>query len=217
MSIEDPNRTSGTANTPSSELQQQASQDLNEVTSRAKDDLDTIKQQAAADTRELKDQAQEKLGEATDKAKSFAAHQKDLAASQITGVADAISKVASELEGSEQQTVARYARDLAGGLSKVGKQIENRDVDDLMGAAQDFGRNQPVAFLGVAALAGFVASRFALASTHRRDQAATTSSTSGTSNVSGVSSASGVSSTSTRPVSSSYDTGYRPNTVTGDR
>jgi len=169
MSIDDPNGTVDRPNSPSSELRDKASHDLNEVTSRAKEDLDSITQKAAADARDLGHQAQEKLGEATDKAKTFAASQKDLAASQINGVAGAVLKVAEELEGSDQQSVARYARDLANGLSNVGKQIETRDVDDLMSAAQDFGRNQPVAFLGVAALAGFVASRFALASTHRRE------------------------------------------------
>lgn len=169
MSIDDPNGTVGTPNSPSAELRDRANHELNEVTSRAKEDLDSITQRAAADARELGQQTQEKVGEATDKAKSFAADQKDLAARQIDGVANAIFKVADELDGSEQQSVARYARDLASGISKVGKQIESRDIDDLMGAAQEFGRNQPVAFLGAAALAGFVASRFALASNYRRD------------------------------------------------
>lgn len=170
MSIDNPNDlTGGSGNQSAAELQERAGNDLKEVTARAKEDLDSIAQRAASDAQELGQQAQEKIGEATDKAKSFAADQKDLAASQINGVAEAISKVAGELEGSDQQSIGRYARDLANGLSKFGKQIESREVDDLLGAAQDFGRNQPVAFLGIAALAGFAASRFALASNHRRD------------------------------------------------
>ena len=109
--------------------------------------------------------------DATDKAKTFASEQKDLAAGQISGVASAINKVADELDGGDQQMVARYARDLASGLSKFGGTVQNKNVDDLMGMAQNFGRSQPLAFLGAAALAGFVASRFALASAHRRDKA----------------------------------------------
>ena len=166
MSIEDPNAPSGNA---PPELKTQAAQDLGAVTDKAKHDLGAVTQRAADDVREVGHQAGAKVGEATEKAKSFAADQKDLAAGQIIGVADAITKVADELEGSEQQTVARYARDLAAGLSSMGKTIEDRDIDDLMGLAQDFGRKQPVAFLGAAALAGFVASRFALASSHRRE------------------------------------------------
>lgn len=153
-----------------SALQSRATQDLGQVTDKAKEDLEAVTERAAADVRELGHQANEKVGEAKEKAKSFASDQKDLAAGQINGIASAISKVAEELEGSDQQTVARYARDLAAGLSDMGSTIANRDVDDLMGLAQDFGRKQPVAFLGAAALAGFAASRFALASAHRRDK-----------------------------------------------
>lgn len=169
MSINDPNSSSNGGGLLSPELQTRATSDLNQVTDKAKQDLDAVTQRAAADVREIGHQAKEKVGEATHKAKSFAADQKELAAGQINGVAAAITKVADELDGSDQQTVARYARDLAAGLSSMGKTIETKDVDDLMGLAQDFGRKQPVAFLGAAALAGFVASRFALASTHRRE------------------------------------------------
>lgn len=174
MSIEDKNTFSGDGGTGSGDLQARATEDLGAVTSKAKEDLDAIKERAAGDVRKLGQQATDKVSEVTDKAKSFASDQKSLAADQINGVASAITKVADELDGSDQGTVARYARDIASGLSNMGKQIENRDIDDLMGMAQDFGRKQPVAFLGAAALAGFVASRFALASAHRRDNKPTT-------------------------------------------
>lgn len=167
MSIEDPNQSQG-HDSPEGQLKDQVNHDLGTVTDQARHDLDAIAGQTKADAQKLGHEASEKLSDATEKAKGFAGDQKDLAANQINGVAAAINKVADEL-GSEQQTVARYARDLASGLSSMGKTIEDRDVDDLMGLAQDFGRRQPVAFLGAAALAGFVASRFALASTHRRD------------------------------------------------
>ena len=170
MSIEDPSTPPGSSNSiVSSELQAQVTDDLSKLTDKTKEDLEAVAQRAAEDVRELGHQASEKVGEAKEKAKSFAADQKDLAADQISGVAAAITKVADELDGSAQQTVARYARDFAASLSSMGKTIEDRDIDDLMGMAQDFGRKQPVAFLGAAALAGFVASRFALASAHRRD------------------------------------------------
>lgn len=170
MSIDDPNAAQEpSASAVAPRLQDQANEDIGALGDKAMHDLDAVTQRAKDDARELGQHASEKVAEATDKAKSFASDQKSLAAGQISGVADAITKVADELEGSEQQTVARYARDLASGLSSFGKTIEDRDVDDLMGMAQDFGRKQPVAFLGAAALAGFVASRFAMASSQRRD------------------------------------------------
>ena len=154
-----------------SPIQDRAKHDLGSATETARRDLDAVAQKAADEVASLKHQAGEQIHDATDKAKTFASEQKDLAAGQISGVASAINKVADELDSGDQQMVARYARDLASGLSKFGGTVQNKNVDDLMGMAQNFGRSQPLAFLGAAALAGFVASRFALASAHRRDKA----------------------------------------------
>lgn len=178
MSIDDSSNPDGGASRSTDGLKTQVGHDLENATEHAKHDLDAIAQRARSDARALGEEAGAKVSEATESVKSFAADQKDLAANQINGVAAAIGKVADELDGSDQQTIARYARDLASGLSSMGRTVEDRDVDDLMGLAQEFGRKQPVAFLGAAALAGFVASRFAMASNHRREQKATKSSAS---------------------------------------
>ncbi len=148
--------------------QQKARKDFDDLSRKTKDDLDAAKNQARQDLDALEHGARDKVDEATTNMRSFAEDQKDLAANQIAGAADAIGRVADELDNGDQQTIARYARDLAQGLSRAGTQIKQRDTDDLVGAAEAFGRNQPVAFLGAAALSGFVASRFALASAHRR-------------------------------------------------
>jgi hypothetical protein len=137
------------------------------VTEAAKSDLTDIAEQAKSDVKALSDEAGEQVSAATEKVKSFAGDQKDLLAGQINGLSAAISKVAGELDQSDQSTIARYARDLAGGLSNLGKDVESNDVDQLIGKAQTFGQRQPLAFLGAAALAGFVTSRFAVASAQR--------------------------------------------------
>lgn len=172
MTIQDPNQPAdeaGTSGILPPKVEERAKAEFGAATETAKRDLDAITERAAEDVRDLKHQAQDQIGAATDKAKTFAGEQKELAAGQLDGIAAAITKVADELDTGDQQTVARYARDLAGGLTQMSQTIAGRDVDDLMGMAQDFGRKQPVAFLGAAALAGFMASRFALASAHRRD------------------------------------------------
>ena len=166
-----PTHTNPASNGSNGNLAARLEDDKDAATETAKRDLQNLTDQAAADARELKEQAEEQLSAATEKAKSFAGEQKDLLAQQVNGVAAAISKVAGELEQSDQRAIARYARDLAGGLSKFGRNVEGKDVDDLMGLAQSFGREQPLAFLGAAALAGFVASRFAQASAHRQEKA----------------------------------------------
>jgi len=156
-----------------------AKQDLHNIADKAAEELRSVKDLAAEQVRSVKDMATEQVSAATEKAKSFAGDQKNLIAGQVTGIADALDKVAGELEQSDNATVARYARDIAGGLSRIGKEVEGKEVDELMGMAQSFGRSQPLAFLGAAALAGFVASRFALASTQRRASADTASNTQG--------------------------------------
>ena len=88
---------------------------------------------------------------------------------KLGGISGAVSRVADEL-GRDEATagIAGYARDLAGGIRRVSDTVKNNNVDDLIAMSEDFGRRQPIAFLGAAALAGFVASRFVLASAQRR-------------------------------------------------
>ena len=167
MSTDYPSSPSSTSGA-SSDVQSQAGKDFNDLTEKSKQDFDAASTKASEDIQDLGHQAKDKLDEASANARSFADDQKNLAADQITGIASAIKKVAIELDSSDQQVIARYARDLAQGLSQVGTQLQQRDTDDLIGAAEDFGRKQPLAFLGAAALTGFMASRFALASAHRR-------------------------------------------------
>jgi len=153
-------------------LSERVQADREAVVDTAKRDLNDIAQQAKSDVQELQRQAGEQVATATSRAKSFASDQKDFVASQISGVAQAVSRVAGELDQSEQGTIARYARDLAGGLERLGREVEGNDVDGLMNKAQSFGRQQPLAFLGAAALGGFVASRFAMASAQRSQRGA---------------------------------------------
>ena len=150
------------------------------TTDQVKDDLRTaagsigaavedIRDEAATQADELKRAATAQMSNATEKAKSFAADKKGDAADQLEGVSSAIAKVADELGDNESTAgVAGYARELAGGIGRVSETVRDRSVDDLIGIVQDFGRRQPVAFLGAAALAGFVASRFVIASAERR-------------------------------------------------
>lgn len=143
---------------------------MDEAKSAAGKVVDEAKDQVAS----LADRAKEELGAATDKAKSLAADQKDMLADQVGGVADAIGKAASDLEQSNGPS-AQYARMIADNAEKLSSAIRDNDVDQLLGMAQDFGRRQPVAFIGAAALLGFAASRFVTASAKRRaDQSAST-------------------------------------------
>ena len=155
----------GTSGKPTPDLAADATALLDEAKSTAGMVADEAKEQVAS----LADRAKDELGAATDKARSMAADQKDMLAEQVGGVADAIDRAASELETNNGPS-AQYARLIADNAQKLSATIRDNNVDDLLGMAQDFGRKQPALFVGAAALLGFAASRFVMASAKRRDE-----------------------------------------------
>ncbi len=94
--------------------------------------------------------------------------QKNVAARQLSGVGTAIEKVGAELEQSDQPALGRYARQIGSSLRKYARDVEGRSLGEIAAVAEDFGRRQPLAFLGLAAIAGLSASRFLVASSERR-------------------------------------------------
>ena len=132
----------------------------------AKNLVGQVADEASAAAGQVAEQAKAQISEQTERFKGMAGEQKDLFAEQIGGVASAMDKIASELE-STNSTSARYARLIADNADKVSSTIRDNDVDALFNMAQDFGRRQPAAFLGAAALLGFAASRFLMASASR--------------------------------------------------
>jgi hypothetical protein len=118
---------------------------------------------------QVKEAAAAQMSQATERARRFAEDSKNVAAERLSGVSSAIHRVADQLSADQATApVAGYAHDLAGGISRMSENVRSNSIDDLVAVVQDFGRRQPVAFLGASALAGFVASRFVMASAHRR-------------------------------------------------
>lgn len=143
------------------------SDDSSKIVETAKADLaglgEEVSQQAAA----IGAEAQAQVGELAQKAKGIASEQKDLLVEQIGGVSDALQRVAGELEG-DGQSSAQYVRLVADGANRLTSTLRDNDVEHIFDIVQDFGRRQPVAFLGAAALLGFAASRFVTASAARQ-------------------------------------------------
>jgi hypothetical protein len=130
---------------------------------------DKVVNEASDNLGKLAEQAKAQVAETTDKVKGIAEEQKELFAAQVGGVADAMMRVADDLEA-DNGASARYARMIADGAEKLSDTVRSNDVEQLMNIAQDFGRKQPAAFLGAAALLGFAASRFLLASAKRAEE-----------------------------------------------
>lgn len=141
--------------------------DASALADKARRDLDELGNEVKQQVGSLQEEAKSQLDEVAGKARSLAAEQKDLLSEQIGGVVEAIDKVASELEGNESAS-AGYVRVVADGAKKLSSTLKDNDVDAILTKAQQFGRQQPVAFMGVAALLGFAASRFVLASANRK-------------------------------------------------
>lgn len=142
------------------DLADTARQDLADV-------ADTVKQEAAA----VGEEAKAQLAEVADKAKGMAEEQKQVLADQLDVVSSSLDRVAGELEEKGEST-AHYVRMVADGATKLTSTVRDNNVDDILAMTEDFGRKQPVAFMGAAALLGFVASRFLVASASRRAEAA---------------------------------------------
>lgn len=113
---------------------------------------------------------------ASERVKDAVSDRATFAARQVGGVAAALQKVGSELEGSEQAEIGKYATQIGRSVQGFAKQMEGKDLGAIANMAEEFGRKQPLAFLGIAALAGLTASRFLTASAKRTNATSTAAS-----------------------------------------
>jgi len=121
------------------------------------------------DMNEFKEFASEQTEQAKAAVGRAVEDEKNVAARQLSGVADALEKVGNELEQSDQRAIGRYAKQIGTSLQGFARKAEGRNLGEIAGMVEDFGRKQPLAFLGMAAIAGLAASRFLTASPPRRD------------------------------------------------
>ncbi|RWX80848.1 nutrient deprivation-induced protein [Neorhizobium lilium] len=126
-----------------------------------------IKQKVSEDLRSVQQKAQDGIADVTDKAKDTASKQKNMVAEKVSGIAAAMEKIGSELEQGDQADIGRMTKNLSTSIRKFSEDIKDRDLGQIAEMAEDFGRKQPLAFLGIAAVAGIAATRFLTASASR--------------------------------------------------
>ena len=73
--------------------------DAEAVVETAKSEFEKVKEEATTQASGLVEEAKAQIADVTEKAKGLATEQKDLIAGQIGGVADAMERVATDLEG----------------------------------------------------------------------------------------------------------------------
>jgi ElaB/YqjD/DUF883 family membrane-anchored ribosome-binding protein len=137
--------------------------------------LDELKRKAVEDICTVKEKAKEQGRDVAEKAEEVALKQKNTVARYASSIGTVLEKVGTEMQSSDDAAVGKYAKELGTTIQSFAKDIEGKKLSDVAGMAEGYGRKQPLAFLGIAALAGLVTSRFLTASAHRRASAASSS------------------------------------------
>jgi hypothetical protein len=116
----------------------------------------------------LKESAQAGIEDAKSAAVETTERAKTTAADEISRTAEGLEAAARELEGSPQHELLHEA---AEGLKQISHAIDGKSIGELVSELSDFGRRNPLAYLGGAAFAGFALARFARASAAGPDDA----------------------------------------------
>ena len=123
--------------------------------------LDTVTQgaeQAVQQGQQYAGQAAALIGT---RVKDAATQQKDALATGITDVAQILQQNTDSFKDQGIGIFAAPYLDMAvSKLNEVGSTIQGKDMDEVIQDAEQFARAQPVAFLSLAALIGFLAARF---------------------------------------------------------
>lgn len=111
---------------------------------------------------DLRDAAQSSLEDVKSAAVDKTDEVKGKTADEIARTARGLEAAADEMDGSPlQQDLLREAAD---GLKHIAQAVEGKSIGAMVGSLSEFGRQNPLAYLGGAALAGFALARFARAS-----------------------------------------------------
>ena len=129
--------------------------------------VETLKDKVSEDVESVTGAVRQGADMAIEKVRGTVSQQKNFVANQVGGIASVLEKVGSELEGSDQSEIGRYARQMGKSVQRIAKDLEGKDLGAVATMAEDFGRKQPLAFLSAAALAGLAASRFLTATANR--------------------------------------------------
>jgi hypothetical protein len=111
---------------------------------------------------DIKDAASQKLDEAMTDVRSRADSAKSGVADEVQGVANALRRASEELRNGSAQE--RTLGTIASTLADASDQIRDKDLGQIVQMVSKVARDNPVLFLGGAALLGFAASRYAKAS-----------------------------------------------------
>jgi hypothetical protein len=132
-----------------------------QVTEQAKQQSQQLAQQA-------RQQASDLANRGTEQAKDQLANQKHEASQRMVPVQTALRETAQQLREQGQGSVGNYAERAADQVERFSTYLRETDVDEIMDEVRDFARRRPGLFLGGAAAAGFLATRFLKSSSEQQ-------------------------------------------------
>jgi hypothetical protein len=128
----------------------------------SREGLSDVGEKAKEMARRRGEEVREGLGEARDAAAERADATIDRAAEEVSDTARALGEAARSMQdGGMSQGLLREA---SHGLERLSGAMRGRSASELIADLSDFGRRNPAAFLGAAAVAGFALARFGVAS-----------------------------------------------------
>jgi hypothetical protein len=104
------------------------------------------------------------LNQVRDKATSQLNEQKTRATDSLGNVAQAVRQSTQHLREQQYDTVAQFVERAADQIERFSNHLRERDLNQLVGEAQRFARQQPAVFIGSSFAAGMLAARFIKAS-----------------------------------------------------
>ncbi len=121
-------------------------------------------EQAKERVRHAAQRTEQKAGQvahqARQKAKGQLSTQKERAAGTLGGVAQALRQSGKDLQEQDQRQVGHYTERAADQVERFSGYLRERNVDQLMGEAENLARKRPTLFLGGAFALGLLGTRF---------------------------------------------------------
>lgn len=130
-----------------------------------------VGQKAKQQTQQVKDQAQQAVQQGQtavshlwelgrNQFRTALTGQKDRAAGGLGDVADLIKQAGSQLREQGSAGGGQIAENLAERISQLSTTVHDKNIEEIIADTENFGRSNPVAFLSLAALIGFILARF---------------------------------------------------------
>ncbi|MDZ4370612.1 MAG: hypothetical protein U1C74_04230 [Phenylobacterium sp.] len=117
----------------------------------------------------LKHEAQSFAHAAQDRVRTEAQRGTQAAGKTLGDFANAVRRAGDELSETDHSPASRLVLKAADGLETFSRSIADKEPGDLLNAVRDFGRRNPMAFIGGAVLVGLALGRFARASERQQE------------------------------------------------